>query len=58
MYIGKRDFYDHIEHCEPVDGVVLVDRDHIKDKTGMIDIYLNLTFSSDYRHILEKCYQK
>jgi len=33
VYIGKRDFFDHIEYCEPVDGVVLVDPDHVKEKT-------------------------
>ncbi|XP_031565005.1 beta-arrestin-1-like isoform X1 [Actinia tenebrosa] len=30
-YLGKRDFIDHIEHIDPVDGVVLVDPEYVKD---------------------------
>ncbi|XP_046445683.1 beta-arrestin-2-like isoform X2 [Daphnia pulex] len=32
VYLGKRDFVDHISHVEPIDGVVLVDSDYIKDR--------------------------
>ena len=40
VYIGKRDFFDRIEQCEPVDGVVLVEPDHVKDKTGINNNFL------------------
>lgn len=30
-YLGKRDFVDHLEHIDPVDGVVLIDPDFVKD---------------------------
>lgn len=30
-YLGKRDFVDHIEHIDPVDGVVLIDPEFVKD---------------------------
>ncbi|EDL16395.1 arrestin, beta 1, isoform CRA_b [Mus musculus] len=29
VYLGKRDFVDHIDLVDPVDGVVLVDPDHL-----------------------------
>ncbi|XP_032779301.1 beta-arrestin-2 isoform X1 [Daphnia magna] len=32
VYLGKRDFVDHVSHVEPIDGVVLVDADYIKDR--------------------------
>ncbi|XP_046445663.1 beta-arrestin-2-like isoform X2 [Daphnia pulex] len=32
VYLGKRDFVDHVSHVEPIDGVVLVDSDYIKDR--------------------------
>jgi len=32
VYLGKRDFVDHVTHVEPIDGVVLVDSDYIKDR--------------------------
>ncbi|KAI1287284.1 Beta-arrestin-1 [Halotydeus destructor] len=32
VYLGKRDFVDHISHVDPIDGVVLVDPDYVKDR--------------------------
>ncbi|XP_076370833.1 beta-arrestin-1-like isoform X2 [Tachypleus tridentatus] len=32
VYLGKRDFVDHITHVEPIDGVVLVDPEYVKDR--------------------------
>lgn len=32
MYLGKRDFVDHITHVDPIDGVVLIDPDYVKDR--------------------------
>ncbi|KAG1670606.1 Beta-arrestin-1 [Nymphon striatum] len=31
-YLGKRDFVDHITHVDPIDGVVLIDPDYVKDR--------------------------
>lgn len=59
-YLGKRDFVDHIEHIDPVDGVVLIDPEFVKDgkkvfahvlaafKYGREDLdVLGLTFRKD-----------
>lgn len=32
MYLGKRDFVDHVTHVDPIDGVVLVDPEYLKVK--------------------------
>eukprot|EP00062_Callorhinchus_milii_P000305 gi/632934183/ref/XP_007902404.1/ PREDICTED: S-arrestin [Callorhinchus milii] len=32
MYLGKRDFVDHLDHIEPVDGVIVVDTGYVKDR--------------------------
>ncbi|KAF5292965.1 hypothetical protein FQR65_LT11082 [Abscondita terminalis] len=32
VYLGKRDFVDHISHVDPVDGVVLIDPEYVKDR--------------------------
>lgn len=32
MYLGKRDFVDHISHVDGIDGVVLIDPDYVKDR--------------------------
>ena len=30
--LGKRDFVDHVTHVDPIDGVVLVDPEYLKDR--------------------------
>ncbi|XP_076043459.1 beta-arrestin protein kurtz isoform X1 [Oratosquilla oratoria] len=30
VYLGKRDFVDHITHVDPIDGVVLIDPEYLK----------------------------
>ena len=32
MYLGRRDFVDHVTHVDPIDGVVLVDPEYLKDR--------------------------
>ncbi|XP_066915814.1 arrestin red cell-like [Clytia hemisphaerica] len=58
VYIGKRDFYDHIEHCEPVDGVVLVDRDHIKDKTVFCHVLAAFRYGREDLDVLGLTFRK
>lgn len=33
VYLGKRDFIDHIDYCDPVDGVIVVDPEYLKGRT-------------------------
>ncbi|TRY83667.1 hypothetical protein DNTS_027962, partial [Danionella cerebrum] len=37
VYMGKRDFVDHVDFVDPVDGVVLIDPEQVKNKK---DIFL------------------
>lgn len=32
FYLGKRDFIDHLDYCDPIDGVVVVDGDYLKGR--------------------------
>lgn len=32
VYLGKRDFIDHVEYCDPIDGVVVVDTEYLKGR--------------------------
>jgi arrestin-2 len=32
VYLGKRDFIDHIDSCDPVDGVIVVDNDYLQGR--------------------------
>lgn len=32
FYLGRRDFIDHIDYCDPVDGVIVVEPDYLKNR--------------------------
>ncbi|EHH23254.1 hypothetical protein EGK_06688 [Macaca mulatta] len=36
VYLGKRDFVDHIDLVDPVDGVVLVDPEYLKERRVLL----------------------
>ncbi|XP_056670761.1 S-arrestin [Monodelphis domestica] len=44
IYLGKRDYVDHVDQVEPVDGVVLVDPELVKDKR----VFVSLTCAFRY----------
>uniref|UniRef100_UPI0037E7A335 arrestin red cell-like n=1 Tax=Semicossyphus pulcher TaxID=241346 RepID=UPI0037E7A335 len=66
VYLGKRDFVDHLEHVDPVDGVLLVDPEYLKDRKVFVTLtcvfrygredldVLGLTFRKDlYVHTVQ-----
>ncbi len=32
VYLGRRDFIDHVTECDPVDGVLLIEEDYLKGR--------------------------
>ncbi|XP_054839297.1 S-arrestin [Eublepharis macularius] len=44
IYLGKRDFIDHVDNVEPIDGVVLVDPEIVKEKK----VYVTFTCAFRY----------
>lgn len=58
VYIGKRDFYDHIDHRDPVDGVVLVHPDHAKDKTVYCHILAAFRYGREDLDVLGLTFRK
>ncbi|XP_071440854.1 beta-arrestin-1 isoform X2 [Hetaerina americana] len=68
VYLGKRDFVDHVTHVDPIDGVVLVDPDYVQDRKvfghvlaafryGREDLdVLGLTFRKDLYLASEQVY--
>jgi arrestin-2 len=32
VYLGKRDFIDHVDYCDPVDGVVVLDEEYLRGR--------------------------
>ncbi|KAH1029447.1 hypothetical protein HUJ05_002689 [Dendroctonus ponderosae] len=68
VYLGKRDFVDHISNVDPIDGVVLIDPEYVKDRKvfghvlaafryGREDLdVLGLTFRKDLYLASEQIY--
>ncbi|XP_067853455.1 arrestin-C-like [Heptranchias perlo] len=44
LYLGKRDFVDHVNTVDPVDGVLLIDPEYLKDRK----VYVILTCAFRY----------
>lgn len=44
VYLGKRDFIDHLDYCDPIDGVIVVESEYLKHRKVFgqvkIDIFL------------------
>ena len=56
VYLGKRDFVDHVTHVDPIDGVVLVDPEYLKDRK--VFGHVLAAFRYDGVHILiGQCYE-
>jgi arrestin-2 len=32
VYLGKRDFIDHVDYCDPVDGVMVIDEEYLRGR--------------------------
>ena len=44
IYLGRRDFIDHVTESDPVDGVLLIDKDYLQGK----QVYAQLVCSFRY----------
>ena len=44
VYLGRRDFIDHVTESDPVDGVLLIDKDYLQGK----QVYAQLVCSFRY----------
>jgi len=40
VYLGKRDYVDHLDHVDPIEGVVVVENDYLKGRKvfGQINV--------------------
>ena len=47
-YMGKRDFVDHLDRVDPIEGVVVVDNEYLKGRK---------VFCQVQNHILSYCYE-
>ncbi|KAJ8975998.1 hypothetical protein NQ317_006295 [Molorchus minor] len=57
MYIGKRDFIDHISGVEPIDGVVVIDNDY-KDRKIFGQVICSFRYGREEDEVMGLNFQK
>lgn len=58
VYLGKRDFVDHIAYVDPIDGVVLIDKDYVKDKKVFGHVLATFSYGRDDLDVLGLTFRK
>lgn len=58
VYVGKRDFVDHIAYVDPIDGVVLIDRNYIKDRKVFGHVLATFSYGRDDLDVLGLTFRK
>ncbi|XP_064614762.1 beta-arrestin-1-like isoform X3 [Liolophura sinensis] len=57
-YLGKRDFIDHLTHTDPIDGVVLVDPDYLKERKVFAHILAAFRYGREDLDVLGLTFRK
>ncbi|KAF3836711.1 hypothetical protein F7725_004175 [Dissostichus mawsoni] len=58
VYLGKRDFVDHLEHVDPVDGVLLVDQEYLKDRKVFVTLTCAFRYGREDLDVLGLSFRK
>ncbi|XP_052555399.1 beta-arrestin-1 isoform X1 [Tympanuchus pallidicinctus] len=58
VYLGKRDFVDHIDVVDPVDGVVLVDPEYLKERKVFVTLTCAFRYGREDLDVLGLTFRK
>ncbi|XP_048338996.1 beta-arrestin-1-like, partial [Sphaerodactylus townsendi] len=58
VYLGKRDFVDHIDAVDPVDGVVLVDPEYLKERKVFVTLTCAFRYGREDLDVLGLTFRK
>lgn len=58
VYLGKRDFIDHLTHIDPIDGVVLVDPEYLKDRKVFAHVLAAFRYGREDLDVLGLTFRK
>ncbi|KAI3376698.1 hypothetical protein L3Q82_017128 [Scortum barcoo] len=58
VYLGKRDFVDHLDHVDPVDGVLLVDPGYLKDRKVFVTLTCAFCYGREDLDVLGLSFRK
>ncbi|KAL3847180.1 hypothetical protein ACJMK2_018104 [Sinanodonta woodiana] len=57
-YLGKRDFIDHLTHIDPIDGVILVDPEYLKDRKVFAHVLAAFRYGREDLDVLGLTFRK
>uniref|UniRef100_A0A3B5BD28 Arrestin red cell isoform 1-like n=1 Tax=Stegastes partitus TaxID=144197 RepID=A0A3B5BD28_9TELE len=58
VYLGKRDFVDHLDHVDPVDGVLIVDPEYLKDRKVFVSLTCAFRYGREDLDVLGLSFRK
>ncbi|KAK1786050.1 hypothetical protein P4O66_017786, partial [Electrophorus voltai] len=58
VYLGKRDFIDHVDLVEPVDGVVLIDPEYLKERKVFVTLTCAFRYGREDLDVLGLTFRK
>uniref|UniRef100_A0A8C5BGN1 Beta-arrestin-1 n=1 Tax=Gadus morhua TaxID=8049 RepID=A0A8C5BGN1_GADMO len=58
VYLGKRDFVDHVEWVEPLDGVVLIDPEYLKERKVFVTLTCAFRYGREDLDVLGLTFRK
>jgi len=58
MYLGKRDFVDHLVHVEPIDGVIVIDQDYLTDRKIFAQLVCSFRYGREEDEVMGLKFQK
>ncbi|XP_029547143.1 arrestin red cell isoform X2 [Salmo trutta] len=58
VYLGKRDFVDHLNQVDPVDGVILVDPEYLKDRKVFVTLTCAFRYGREDLDVLGLSFRK
>lgn len=58
VYLGKRDFVDHSDHVDPVEGVLLVDPEYLKDRKVFVTLTCAFRYGREDLDVLGLSFRK
>ncbi|ESN92252.1 hypothetical protein HELRODRAFT_89686 [Helobdella robusta] len=58
VYLGKRDFIDHLSHIDPIDGVVLVDPDYLNGRKVFVHVLAAFRYGREDLDVLGLTFRK
>ncbi|CAH0387162.1 unnamed protein product [Bemisia tabaci] len=52
VYLGKRDFIDHLDHVDPIDGVVVVENDYLQGRKVYAQVSTTYRFGREEDEVM------